>query len=148
MNSNVEALTKEISAAFAHVPWPYEVPAENLTPANALEIMEEIFLISDSDKQYELPRIMSVAITEAPSPLLKKLLCRVIEFLDADFYDPDQTNDFLKKHNFQRFSGYTLTQSAAIWRWLKYVQENFAPSIHEEELNSAIKYWSDRVNIS
>jgi hypothetical protein len=148
MNTNLEALTQKIYAAFADVPWLYEVPAENLTPADALEVIEEIFLISDSDKHYELPRIMSVTITEAKPPLLKKLLCRLIEFLDADFYDPDETNDFLKKRNFEMFSNYSLSQSSAILSWLKYVEENFATSIHEEELNSAIKYWGDRVNIS
>jgi len=80
MNTDLEALTQKIHAAFADVPWQYEAPAENLTPANAFEVMEDFFLISDSDKHYELPRVMSVAITEAKPPLLKELLCRLIEF--------------------------------------------------------------------
>jgi hypothetical protein len=141
---NLKMLTGEITAAFANVPWLYDTPAQQLTPESTAAIVEDLFLMSDEDKRYELPRAMCVAVAEAKPPLRELLLRRLIEFLDVDFYDPERTNDLLKEARLRAFSSYSTAQSLAIWSWLSFVKVSFELTEAGEQLTSAMRYWGQR----
>src|SRR6266498_1873199 len=114
---NCNEITQRIMAAFAEVPWPYGSAVHINTPEEAMAELEDILLRSDEAMKYMLPRIMCVAVTAAKPPLLERLLSRLLEFLDVDFYDPEGTNNPLKQAKLRMFSGYTPAQAKAVWRW-------------------------------
>jgi len=143
---DAQTLTTETMAAFADARWPHDSPPEVIEPGNALEVADDLLLYSDETKKYELPRLMCLAINSAKSPLRDRLLCRLIEFTDVDFDDPEGTNDLLKEAKRRVFSTYSETQSTAIRRWLEYVQNTFELTDCQDLLASAIEYWRKVTN--
>jgi len=140
----VEALVKEIEAAFTDVRWSYGELPPSFTPESASAALDDIFLIMDDAKKYQLPRIMIVAVTQAGPPPQKHLIQRLIEFLNADFEDSEDTDLLLKEARFQTFSNFTQAQSSAIWNWLTFVKVSYELR-RSDELASAIRYWGQRV---
>lgn len=141
---SVETLVKQIDAAFADVPWLYGETPSPFTPESAAKALEDIFLTTDGVKKYELPRMLCVAVTRAEPPLRERLLCRLIEFLDVDFHDPQMTNEPLKEARRKTFSSYSNAQSLVIWNWLTFVKVSYELRDCHEELTSAIRYWGQR----
>jgi hypothetical protein len=137
---DAQILMAETIAAFADVPWPHDPPPEVIEPGNALKVAGDLFLYSDDTKKYELPRLMCLAITSIESPLRSRLLCRLIEFMDVDFDDPERTNNLLKDAKRRVFSTFSESQSMAIRRWLEYVQKTFELTDCQDLLTSAIEY--------
>jgi hypothetical protein len=143
---NAGELTSQLGTAFGDAPWPHASPPEEIGGDNALRLAEELFLISDATKKFELPRLMCFAtsLEGSQSHLNNRLLCRLIEFLDVAFHDPDGTNDLLISAKRRAFASYTDTQSLVILRWLEYVKISFELPDCEDLLTSAIKYWRIR----
>lgn len=135
-------------AAFAGTRWPHDSPPEVIEPSDALQVADELFRVSDATKKYELPRLMCLAITSLESSQREHLLCRLIEFMDVDFDDPEGTNDLLKEAKRRAFSTYSDAQSMAIRRWLEFVQSIFELTCCQDLLASAVGYWVKVTNSS
>lgn len=144
---NAEALIKEIDAAFADVIWPYKTPPRTLTAEDTAALVEDLYLMSDEDKHYEISRAMCVAITQAKPLLRDQLLCRLVEFLDADFYDPEGINGPLKEAKLRAFACYSTAQSIAIWNWLTFIKVSYELRLCREALTSAIRFWGHKAQV-
>jgi hypothetical protein len=143
---DAQSLAAETVAAFSDACWPHRSPPEVIEPTNALQIVDELFLYSDETKKYELPRLMCLAITTPESALRNRLLCRLIEFMDVDFDDPEGTNHLLKEAKRRIFTTYSKTQSIVIRQWLEYVKSSFELTECQDVLDSAIQYWRSVAN--
>jgi len=138
---DAEKLATELTIAFSDAIWPHDSPPEDIDVSNALQIADELFLVSDATKKFELPRLMSLAIRIKPSVLRDRLMFLLVEFLDVDFDDPGGTNDLLKAAKRRAFLGYSNAQALIILQWLGYVKTAFPKIECQDLLTSGIKYW-------
>jgi hypothetical protein len=146
--TDADKLVAELTAAFGDAFWPHNSPPEDIDVSNALQVAEELFLVSDATKKFELPRLMSLAIRIEPSVLRSRVLFLLIEFLDVDFDDPDGTNDLLKETKRRVFSSYDSVQSLAILRWLEHIKTAFPKTEYQDLLDSGIKYWRIQADLT
>jgi hypothetical protein len=148
MEHHAEALIDEIIQAFrAETPSASGQKGE-ITPQESFEIIEEIYLFEDDQKKLYVPGMLLATIKCRGFDEQTKLIFRLVEFFDADFYDHSGNNDFFKKAKIRIFSSFTEVESKAIFHWLRYVEKQFGGvSSIKDLLSSAILYWGKRGNL-
>jgi hypothetical protein len=92
---NQQELLNQIAFAFADATWPHDGPPEEIDIQNALQIADDLFLRYDETVKYELSKLMSLVVG-AGEHLDKRVLCKLIDFVDVEFDDQEGTNDPLK----------------------------------------------------
>ena len=135
-----ESLAKQLLDAFARVTVDASVTVSS--PEEGEECLEQFFALEDEVKKWLLPRLMILALSLSDNKRRRKYFSRLIEFLDVDFDDVSGCNGPLKSAQMRAVRDYDTCQAAAICDWLRFVHDNFAQDIDNDQVMSAITYWS------
>jgi hypothetical protein len=142
-------LVTAIETAFKDVALPSD-PEEKTIPnlVEARYILDHIFRFSDQVRKFYLPKLLRFSLAgELDAANRSEWIRMLITLLNVDRGEHTPGIDrLLKEAQEQAFSSYTEEQAKAILAWLEFLKSNHSNLLFDDELQSAIRYWSGKTH--
>ncbi len=133
-----------VREAFSEIPLP-TTPARDSIDSNSIaDALEDLNLIPDDVVIYIIPKILIYFIESSTASPQNAMLCKFIEYIDVDFFDPEDSYTELKEVKFVTFEKIVKSQAGAIFEWLQFIHSEYDLSCCNDFFSSAASFWKER----